>query len=73
MKRPSIFARGVQDMKCIGMMYLEAIDYLKNTLKIDNHKRNIYIDFVPDEEIGGGNGNCWFEVFFFIYQSSADK
>jgi len=51
-----IFARGAQDMKCVGMQYLEAIDYLKNIVKIKGPKRPVYVTFVPDEEIGGKDG-----------------
>lgn len=49
-----IYARGAQDMKCVGIQYLEAIRKLKEsgvTLK-----RTIHITFVPDEEIGGHDG-----------------
>lgn len=49
-----IYARGVQDMKSIGMMHLEAIRRLKGTgIKL---KRTIHICFVPDEETGGIDG-----------------
>lgn len=49
-----IFARGSQDMKCVGIQYLAAIRELKKqgvTLK-----RTILVVFVPDEEIGGNLG-----------------
>ncbi|XP_017492783.1 PREDICTED: aminoacylase-1-like [Rhagoletis zephyria] len=49
-----IFARGAQDMKCVGMQYLAAIRALRKdgvTLK-----RTIHVIFVPDEEIGGVEG-----------------
>ncbi|XP_017026519.1 aminoacylase-1-like [Drosophila kikkawai] len=49
-----IFARGAQDMKCVGMQYLAAIRALKKSgLRL---KRTIHISFVPDEEVGGRNG-----------------
>ncbi|XP_075970876.1 aminoacylase-1-like [Anticarsia gemmatalis] len=49
-----IYARGVQDMKCIGMMHLEAVRRLKNAgVRL---KRTVHISFVPDEEIGGVDG-----------------
>ncbi|XP_055389609.1 aminoacylase-1-like [Condylostylus longicornis] len=53
-----IFARGSQDMKCVGMQYLAAI----RALKKEGHKfkRTIHIVFVPDEEIGGKLGMCKF-------------
>lgn len=46
-----IFARGAQDMKCVGTQYLAVIRALKKdgvTLK-----RTIHMTYVPDEEIGG--------------------
>ncbi|KAF2904641.1 hypothetical protein ILUMI_01525 [Ignelater luminosus] len=50
----NIYARGAQDMKCVGIQYLEAIRRLKKanvTLR-----RTLHILFVPDEEIGGDEG-----------------
>lgn len=49
-----IYGRGTQDMKCVGIQYLEAIRMLKSTNQ--QFERDIYITFVPDEEIGGVNG-----------------
>ncbi|KAL5275999.1 ACY1 family protein [Megaselia abdita] len=49
-----IYARGAQDMKCVGMQYLSAIRALKKdgvTLK-----RTIHLVYVPDEEVGGKLG-----------------
>lgn len=44
-KDGNIFARGSQDMKCVGIMYLEAIRRLKNDgIRL---KRNVYLSFVP--------------------------
>lgn len=49
-----IFARGSQDMKCVGMQFLGAIRALKRDgIKL---KRTIHATFVPDEEIGGKLG-----------------
>ncbi|KAI3795644.1 hypothetical protein L1987_38300 [Smallanthus sonchifolius] len=50
----NIFARGSQDMKCVGLQYLESI----RNLKASNFEplRTIYISFIPDEEIGGHDG-----------------
>ncbi|CAK9136715.1 unnamed protein product [Ilex paraguariensis] len=50
----NIYARGSQDMKCVGLQYLEAIRKLMNSGF--NPVRNIYLSFVPDEEIGGHDG-----------------
>ncbi|KAK4561907.1 hypothetical protein RGQ29_004670 [Quercus rubra] len=50
----NIYARGSQDMKCVGMQYLEAIRKLKAS---GFHPlRSVYLSFVPDEEIGGHDG-----------------
>lgn len=49
-----IFARGAQDMKCVGMQYLAAIRLLKKEgIQL---KRTFVIMWVPDEEIGGKLG-----------------
>ncbi|XP_063705608.1 aminoacylase-1-like isoform X3 [Culicoides brevitarsis] len=49
-----IYARGAQDMKCIGMQYLTAIKALKSSGFVP--KRTVYVTFVPEEEIGGAGG-----------------
>nr|XP_021201319.2 aminoacylase-1 [Helicoverpa armigera] len=49
-----IFARGSQDMKCVGIQYLEAIRKMKAAgVQL---KRTLHVCFVPDEEIGGHDG-----------------
>jgi aminoacylase len=49
-----IFCRGIQDMKSVGMQHMEAVETLiSEGFKPD---RTVYITYVPDEEIGGGNG-----------------
>lgn len=50
----NIYARGSQDMKCVGIQYLEAIRKLKS--EGASNKRSLHVTFVPDEEIGGFNG-----------------
>lgn len=50
----NIFARGSQDMKCVGLQYLEAIRKLKDSGF--RPLRTVYLSFVPDEEIGGADG-----------------
>ncbi|XP_055815417.1 uncharacterized protein LOC129885239 [Solanum dulcamara] len=50
----NIFARGSQDMKCVGLQYLEAIRKLKASGF--SPLRTLYLSFVPDEEIGGNDG-----------------
>ncbi|XP_017143999.1 aminoacylase-1-like [Drosophila miranda] len=49
-----IFARGSQDMKCVGTQYLGAIRALKASGY--KPKRTIYLTYVPDEEVGGHLG-----------------
>lgn len=44
----------MQDMKCVGMLYLEAIRKLKDSGF--EPTRTIYLSYVPDEEIGGRDG-----------------
>lgn len=44
----------MQDMKSVGMQYLEAIRKLKDSGF--EPSRTIYLSFVPDEEIGGLDG-----------------
>ncbi|RKP39517.1 aminoacylase-1 isoform a [Dimargaris cristalligena] len=50
-----IVARGAQDMKIVGMCYLEAIRKLK-ARGITQLLRTIHVLFVPDEEIGSHRG-----------------
>lgn len=53
-KNGDIYARGTQDMKSVGIQYLEAIRRMqRNSVKI---KRTIHVVFVPDEEINGVEG-----------------
>jgi len=54
----NIYARGSQDMKCVGVQYLEAIRKLK--AKGFTPLRNVHVSFVPDEEVGGFKGMCPF-------------
>ncbi|KAK4875016.1 hypothetical protein RN001_011438 [Aquatica leii] len=50
-EKGDIYARGSQDMKCVGTQYLEAIRRLiKDGVKL---KRTVHVCFVPDEELGG--------------------
>ncbi|XP_046387208.1 aminoacylase-1-like [Ischnura elegans] len=50
----NIYARGSQDMKCVGIQYIEAVRRLKfSGIKL---KRTLHLSFVPDEEIGGADG-----------------
>lgn len=49
-----LYARGSQDMKSVGMGYLEAL----SSLCVSGWRpaRTIHVTFVPDEEIGGRDG-----------------
>ncbi|ETP33608.1 hypothetical protein, variant 2 [Phytophthora nicotianae P10297] len=49
-----IYGRGTQDMKSVGVQYVEAVSRLKAEGFIPG--RNIHLLFVPDEEIGGVDG-----------------
>lgn len=51
-----IIARGAQDMKCVGMAYLEAI----RRLKLKGLNRTVHLVYTPDEEIGSANGAAKF-------------
>jgi aminoacylase len=53
-EKGNIYARGSQDMKCVGIQYLEAIRRMK--LNGQKLKRTIHITFVPEEEVGGVDG-----------------
>ncbi|KAJ7564957.1 hypothetical protein O6H91_02G041200 [Diphasiastrum complanatum] len=53
-EKGDIYARGSQDMKCVGMQYLEAVRRLK--AKGFKPLRTLHISFVPEEEVGGVNG-----------------
>lgn len=53
-----IYGRGTQDMKCVSIQYLKAIQRLKE--KGVQTKRTIHLTFMPDEEVGGKLG---MEVF----------
>lgn len=53
-KDGKIFARGSQDMKCVGMQYLAALRFFKRNKVQFN--RTIHVVFVPEEEIGGVHG-----------------
>lgn len=49
-----IVARGAQDMKCVGIWYMEAIrKIIASKTKL---KKTLHLTFVPDEEIGGKDG-----------------
>ncbi|KAJ2779981.1 adenylate cyclase [Coemansia interrupta] len=49
-----IYARGAQDMKIVGMAYLEALRAFRR--EGTRLRRTVHAVFVPDEEIGGHEG-----------------
>lgn len=49
-----IYGRGTQDMKSVGIQYLEAMARLKASGYVP--PRTVHALFVPDEEVGGGRG-----------------
>lgn len=61
-----IFARGSQDMKCVGMQYLGALRYFRS--QNIRFKRTIHVTFVPEEEVGGVDG-----MKVFVHQDAFKK
>jgi aminoacylase len=49
-----MYGRGTQDMKSVGIQYLEAIRRLRASSYTPT--RTIVLSYVPDEEVGGGRG-----------------
>jgi aminoacylase len=49
-----IIARGAQDMKCVGMAYLEALRRMRIAGFLP--RRSIHLFYTPDEEIGSEAG-----------------
>ena len=45
----NIYGRGAQDMKCVGLQYLEAIRKIHVLYPDYQPERSIYLTFVPDE------------------------
>ncbi|XP_064422213.1 aminoacylase-1 [Latimeria chalumnae] len=53
-EKGNIYGRGTQDMKSVGIQYIEAVRRLKAEGR--RFPRSIHMMFVPDEEIGGKKG-----------------
>ena len=49
-----VYGRGAQDMKCVGIQYLEACSRLRAAGA--QPLRTVHMLFVPDEEVGGSRG-----------------
>lgn len=60
-KDEKIYGRGTQDMKCVCMQYIEAIRSLHESNPEWQPERDIYLTFVPDEEIGGAGMAAFLE------------
>lgn len=50
-EKGDIYGRGTQDMKCVGIQYLEAIKRCRSQNK--SFLRTIHLTYVPEEELGG--------------------
>jgi len=57
-EKGDIYARGSQDMKCVGIQHLEAVRRLKKAGQV--LPRTIHLTFVPEEEVGGHEGMAMF-------------
>jgi len=53
-KEGRIYGRGTQDMKCVCVQYLLAIEKLVKRSFVPT--RTVHLSYVPDEEIGGKDG-----------------
>nr|XP_027221553.1 aminoacylase-1-like [Penaeus vannamei] len=53
----NIYGRGTQDMKCVGIQYLEALKRLQEMGgESGRFLRTVHLSFVPEEELGGLQG-----------------
>eukprot|EP00392_Amoebophrya_sp_AT5.2_P016228 g16485.t1 len=71
-----VYARGAQDMKCVCIQYVLALERILRRRKLLNQadpdsptaasspvldtSKEVWLSFVPDEEIGGKDGMCAF-------------
>lgn len=58
-----IYGRGAQDMKCVCVQYFVALRKLRKTGY--QPLRNIYISYVPDEEVGGSGMSTLIQSTWF--------
>jgi aminoacylase len=67
-----IYGRGAQDMKCVCVQYLVALQRLRQQFLLNGAERplrTVRLAWVPDEEIGGTDGmgimleSAWFKSF----------
>jgi len=66
-KGGNIYGRGTQDMKCVCMQYVQALQKICAVEPLWKPARSIYLTFVPDEEVGGGGMAAFLEST--LYQS----
>jgi len=56
----NIWGRGTQDMKCVGIQYMEALRQLKAEKQASGlpfrFRRTVHVLWGPDEELGGYDG-----------------
>ena len=52
-KDGKVYGRGTQDMKCVCVQYIEALRKITMLFPTWRPQRDIYLTFVPDEEVGG--------------------
>jgi len=57
-EKGDIYGRGTQDMKCVGIQFIEAVRRLKEAGR--KFQRTIHLTFVPEEEVGGIDGMAKF-------------
>ena len=48
-----IYGRGAQDMKCVCVQYIVALEQIHQQNPDWRPQRDVYLTFVPDEEVGG--------------------
>jgi aminoacylase len=66
-KDGKVYGRGAQDMKCVCVQYLIALQRLRS--QGFQPRRTVRLSYVPDEEIGGADGmgvllkSEWFQSF----------
>lgn len=62
-----IYGRGTQDMKSVCIQYVEALKKIRQIAPEWQPARDIYLTFVPDEEVGGGGMAAFLDSA--LYQS----
>ena len=60
-KDGKVYGRGTQDMKCVCVQYVEALRKISLLYPTWQPERDIYLTFVPDEEVGGSGMAAFLE------------